>query len=202
MFREAGIDLPQLEDEPFDNPLGESTGAAVIFGVTGGVMEAALRTAYEVVTGQTLPLIDFEQVRGLDGIKHADIPIGDLTLKVAIANGLGNARVLVEQIKAGTSPYHFIEIMTCPGGCIGGGGQPISLRKDTKRKRMAGIYKEDKSLPLRKSHENPSVQELYKQFLGKPLGHLSHELLHTHYLNRGTREFKDHAPVRIQSHTP
>ena len=189
MLKEAGIDFAALKEEEFDNPLGASTGAAVIFGVTGGVMEAALRTAYEVVTGKTLAKVDFEQVRGLEGIKHADIQVGDLTLKVAIANGLGNARVLLDQIKAGKSPYHFIEIMTCPGGCIGGGGQPINTEKTTKPKRMAGIYKEDKSLPLRKSHENPSVQELYKQFLGKPLGHLSHELLHTHYINRGTSKF-------------
>jgi iron-only hydrogenase group A len=189
MLKEAGIDFARLDDEPFDDPLGESTGAAVIFGVTGGVMEAALRTAYEVVTGKTLPLLDFEQVRGLEGIKQADIQIGDLTLKVAVANGLANARVLIEQIKAGESPYHFIEIMTCPGGCIGGGGQPITLEKDTKRKRMDGIYQEDKSLPLRKSHENPSVQALYQKFLGQPLGHLSHELLHTPYLKRGTRRF-------------
>jgi iron only hydrogenase large subunit-like protein len=134
-------------------------------------------------------LLDFEQVRGLEGIKQADIQIGDLTLKVAVANGLANARVLIEQIKAGESPYHFIEIMTCPGGCIGGGGQPITLEKDTKRKRMDGIYQEDKSLPLRKSHENPSVQALYQKFLGQPLGHLSHELLHTPYPKRGTRRF-------------
>jgi iron only hydrogenase large subunit-like protein len=189
MLKEAGIDFARLDDEPFDDPLGESTGAAVIFGVTGGVMEAALRTAYEVVTGNTLPKVDFEQVRGLEGIKHADIQLGELTLKVAIANGLANARLLVEQIKAGESPYHFIEIMTCPGGCIGGGGQPLTPGKDTKRKRMAGIYQEDRALPLRKSHENPSVQALYQQFLGRPLGPLSHELLHTHYLNRGTRSF-------------
>jgi iron-only hydrogenase group A len=189
MLKEAGIDFAGFKDEPFDDPLGESTGAAVIFGVTGGVMEAALRTAYEVVTGQTLPQVEFEQVRGLEGIKHADIQVGDLTLKVAIANGLANARVLVEQIKDGTSPYHFIEIMTCPGGCIGGGGQPLNLEKTTKPKRMAGIYQEDRNLPLRKSHENPAVQALYQQFLGQPLGHLSHELLHTHYLNRGTRRY-------------
>ncbi len=189
MLKEAGVDLAAMKEEAFDNPLGESTGAAVIFGVTGGVMEAALRTAYEVVTGKTLANLDFEQVRGLDGIKQADIQVGDLTLKVAIANGLGNARVLLEQIKAGKSPYHFIEIMTCPGGCIGGGGQPLAHGKTTRNKRMAGLYKEDKSLPLRKSHENPSVQELYKQFLGKPLGHLSHELLHTRYINRGISTF-------------
>ncbi len=195
MLKEAGIDFARLADEPFDDPLGESTGAAVIFGVTGGVMEAALRTACEVVTGQPLPKIDFEQVRGLEGIKQADIEVGDLSLKVAVANGLANARVLVEQIKAGESPYHFIEIMTCPGGCIGGGGQPISREKNTKNRRMAGIYQADKSLPLRKSHENPSVQALYQQFLGQPLGHLSHELLHTHYLKRGTRTCSDDSPV-------
>jgi NADH-quinone oxidoreductase subunit G/NADP-reducing hydrogenase subunit HndD len=152
-------------------------------------MEAALRTAYEVVTGETLPQVEFEQVRGLEGLKHADIQVGDLTLKVAIANGLANARILVEQIKDGTSPYHFIEIMTCPGGCIGGGGQPLNLDKSTKTRRMDGIYRADRSLVLRKSHENPAVQSLYQQFLGKPLGHLSHELLHTHYVTRGTRRY-------------
>ena len=194
MLKEAGVDFAALPDEAFDNPLGESTGAAVIFGVTGGVMEAALRTAYEVVTGKALPKLDLEMVRGLEGIKHADVQVGAITLKVAIANGLGNARVLLDQIKAGTSPYHFIEIMTCPGGCIGGGGQPLAKdRAGAKSKRMHGIYKEDRSLPLRKSHENLSVQALYKQFLGKPLGHLSHELLHTHYTPRGTCTFA--APV-------
>jgi len=158
-------------------------------------MWAALRPAFEVVTVKTLAQIEFEQVRWLEGIKHADIPVGDLTLKVAVANGLANARVLVEQIKAGTSPYHFIEVMTCPGGCIGGGGQPLNLEKSTKTQRMAGIYQEDRSMPLRKSHQNPAVQALYQQFLGQPLGHLSHELLHTHYLSRGTRIYPTEGAV-------
>ena len=150
-------------------------------------MEAALRTAYEVITGQTLPKLEFAAVRGLEGIKAADVQVGDLTLKVAVASGLGNARVLLDQIKAGKSPYHFIEIMTCPGGCIGGGGQPLADSPATKTKRMKGIYQADQALPLRKSHENPAVQQLYKEFLGQPLGHRSHDLLHTHYHARGTK---------------
>ena len=192
MLKEAGVDFTALPDEAFDNPLGESTGAAVIFGVTGGVMEAALRTAYEVITGQTLAKLEFAAVRGLEGIKAADVQVGDLTLKVAVASGLGNARVLLDQIKAGNSPYHFIEIMTCPGGCIGGGGQPLADSPATKTKRMKGIYQADQALPLRKSHENPAVQQLYKEFLGQPLGHLSHALLHTHYHARGTKRAAPH----------
>jgi iron-only hydrogenase group A len=185
MMKEAGINLPDLEDENFDTPLGLSTGAATIFGATGGVMEAAIRTAYEVLTKEKLPKIDFEEVRGLKGIKEATLDIQGLTLKVAIASGLGNARVLLEQVDQGTSPYHFIEIMTCSGGCLGGGGQPYPRNQEILEARLKGIYEEDRRLPIRKSHENPAVDDLYQKFLGTPNSHLSHQLLHTHYVPRG-----------------
>jgi iron-only hydrogenase group A len=184
MIKEAGIDFINLADEGFDEPLGVSTGAAVIFGATGGVMEAALRTAYEVLTGQTLENLDFEAVRGLQGIKTSEIEIAGMKVKVAIANSLSNARVLLEEIQEGKSPYAFIEIMTCPGGCIGGGGQPIPTDAAVRQKRMEAIYREDKNKTLRKSHQNPAVQALYKDFLGAPLGEMSHHLLHTHYHDR------------------
>jgi len=184
MIKEAGIDFTSLADENFDEPLGVSTGAAVIFGATGGVMEAALRTAYEVLTGKTLEKIDFESVRGLEGIKTAEIDIDGLKLKVAVASGMANARVLLDQIEQGKSPYAFIEIMTCPGGCLGGGGQPIPTDDSIRRKRMEAIYEEDRNKPLRKSHDNPAIKALYREFLGEPLGGLSHHLLHTHYHQR------------------
>ncbi|MFA6385092.1 MAG: NADH-dependent [FeFe] hydrogenase, group A6 [Candidatus Omnitrophota bacterium] len=186
MIKEAGIDFISLADESFDEPLGVSTGAAVIFGATGGVMEAALRTAYEVLTGKTLEKIDFDAVRGLKGIKTAEVYIDGMKLKVAVASSLSNARVLLDEIQAGKSPYAFIEIMTCPGGCIGGGGQPIPTNTEIRQKRMDAIYREDINKPLRKSHQNPAVQELYEEFLGKPLGEMSHRLLHTHYHQRVT----------------
>ncbi|HOX10343.1 MAG TPA: iron hydrogenase small subunit, partial [Candidatus Omnitrophota bacterium] len=181
----AGIDFVNLPDEDFDHPLGESTGAAVIFGATGGVMEAALRTAYEVVTKKTLDRLDFKDVRGLEGIKTAEVDLDGLKVRVAVANGLGNARKLLEEVQAGKSPYHFIEIMCCPGGCLGGGGQPIPTNMEIKKKRAEAIYKEDAGKPIRKSHENPSVQAIYKEFLGEPLSEKSHHLLHTTYNKRG-----------------
>ena len=184
MIKEAGINFANLAGEDFDEPLGISTGAAVIFGATGGVMEAALRTAYEVLTGRQLEKLDFMDLRGLSGIKIAEIDIDGLKLKVAVANSLSNARVLLEEVKQGSSPYAFIEIMTCPGGCLGGAGQPIPTNNEIRLKRMEAIYREDKNKPLRKSHENPAVQALYKEFLGEPLGELSHHLLHTHYKKR------------------
>lgn len=184
MIREIGIDFANLPDGQYDEPLGISTGAAVIFGATGGVMEAALRTVYEVVTGSTLPSLDFVEVRGLEGIKEAVVKVGDIDVKVAIANGLSNARKLMEKIKAGEADYHFIEIMCCPGGCIGGGGQPIPTTDEIRKARIKAIYDEDSAMPIRKSHENPAVITLYKEYLGKPLGHRSHELLHTHYTPR------------------
>ncbi|MFA5161327.1 MAG: NADH-dependent [FeFe] hydrogenase, group A6 [Elusimicrobiales bacterium] len=185
MVKEAGIDFAAIPGEDFDKPLGISTGAGVIFGATGGVMEAALRTVYEVVTGKTLTKLEFESVRGMEGIKSAEVDLNGLKVKVAVAHGLGNARKLLEQIRDGKSPYHFIEIMTCDGGCLGGGGQPFTTNAETRKKRAQAIYAEDKDMPMRKSHENPAVKELYAEFLEKPLGHKSHELLHTHYTPRG-----------------
>jgi len=186
MMREAGVDFPILADEKFDEPLGISTGAAVIFGATGGVMEAALRTVYEDETGETLENVNFEAVRGLKGVKEATVKVGDLDVKVAVASGLGNARKLMDLIMEGKADYHFIEIMCCPGGCIGGGGQPIPTTDEIRQKRIEAIYREDEGLPVRKSHENPAVIALYEEFLEKPLGHKSHKLLHTTYTRRST----------------
>ncbi len=184
MIKEAGIDFVNLADEDFDEPLGISSGAAVIFGATGGVMEAALRTAYEVVTEKTLEKIEFEQVRGMEGIKEAEIDLNGLNLKVAVAHGLSNAKVLLEQVQNGESPYHFIEIMACPGGCLGGGGQPVPTNLEVRKSRAASLYLEDEGKPVRKSHENPAIKQLYEEFLGKPLGEKSHKLLHTTYTKR------------------
>ena len=185
MIKEAGIDFNSLPEEDFDNPLGESTGAGVIFGTSGGVMEAALRTAYEWLTNETLENVDFEAVRGMEGIKEASVKINDLDVKVAIASGLGNARKLLEAIKAGEADYHLIEIMACPGGCINGGGQPYSNDyEDILSKRMSVLYSEDKNKAIRKSHENPYIKKIYEEFLGEPYGEKAHELLHTHYVKR------------------
>lgn len=197
MIKEAGIDFDQLPSEKFDSLMGESTGAAVIFGATGGVMEAALRTAYEVVTGKEIPFekLNVGPVRGFEGIKEAAITmpsemasgwefLAGATLKVAVAHGLANADKLLKAVKAGEVEYHFIEVMACPGGCLGGGGQPIPTDMEKRMERMRAIYAEDESLPLRKSHENPEVQLLYAEFLKEPLGHKSHELLHTKYTKR------------------
>jgi iron-only hydrogenase group A len=187
MIQSAGIDFNGLEEDQFDNPFGIGTGAGAIFGATGGVMEAALRTAYEVITGKGLPSLNFTEVRGLEGIKESTVHIDGLDLKVAVAHGLGNAKTLLKQIEKGESPYHFIEVMACPGGCIGGGGQPIKSTMDVKQKRIDAIYHIDEDLPLRKSHKNPDVMRLYEEYLGEPLGHKSHELLHTHYHSRGMK---------------
>jgi iron-only hydrogenase group A len=185
MLREVGIDFNALPEEEFDAPLGISTGAGVIFGSSGGVMEAALRTVYEVVTGDELNDLDFHQVRGLEGVKEAEVDLKGTQVKVAVANGLANARKLMDQVKTGTAEYHFIEIMCCPGGCIGGGGQPIPTNTATREARMKAIYEADRGMKLRKSHQNPAVQKLYEEYLGKPLGEKSHHLLHTHYTPRG-----------------
>ncbi len=185
MLREAGINFATLPEEEFDAPLGISTGAGVIFGATGGVKEAALRTVYEVVTGKELPSVDFTEVRGLEGIKEATIDLDGQKVKVAVAHGLANAKKILELIKEGKADYQFIEVMSCPGGCIGGGGQPIPTNKEVIKKRLAAIYDADKGMKLRKSHENPAVKALYEEFLGKPLGEKSHHLLHTHYVKRG-----------------
>ncbi|MBC7339600.1 MAG: iron hydrogenase small subunit [Firmicutes bacterium] len=184
MIREAGLDVTALPEEDYDDPLGRSTGAAAIFGATGGVMEAALRTAYEVVTGKPLPKLDFEEVRGLQGIKEATVAMDGTQVKVAVAHSLGHARRLLEAVKSGQAQYHFIEIMCCPGGCIGGGGQPVPTTNEARQRRIDAIYQVDRNLPLRKSHENPAIQELYREFLGQPLGEKSHHLLHTHYTAR------------------
>ena len=185
MLREAGIDPTALEPAAYDAPLGIGTGAAVIFGATGGVMEAALRTVYEVVMKKELPSLDFREVRGFEGIKEAEVALGDTTVRVAVAHTLGNARRLLERVRSGEASYHFIEIMACPGGCIGGGGQPIGTNTERRLERIDAIYQADRDLPLRKSHDNPEVKQLYEEFLGEPLGHKSHELLHTHYTARG-----------------
>lgn len=185
MIKEAGIDLVNLEETDFDSPLGYSTGAADIFGATGGVLEAALRTAYEVITNETLENIDFTSVRGMEGIKEASIDVGGTIVNVAAASSLGNARVLMDDLRAGKSKYHIIEIMACPGGCVAGGGQPFHGGDYAKVKaRSAGLYEIDANKPLRKSHENPDVQKLYADFLGEPNGHLAHKYLHTHYFDR------------------
>lgn len=184
MLKQAGIDFDSLPEEDYDAPLGISTGAGVIFGATGGVMEAALRTAYELVTGATLVSLDFEEVRGLEGVKEASVNLAGMELKVAVAHGLGNARKVLDAVVNKEREYHFIEIMCCPGGCIGGGGQPVPVDNEIRAKRIAAIYQVDRQMPLRKSHENPAVQALYREFLGEPLGHKSHELLHTHYTPR------------------
>ena len=186
LIKVCNIDFASLPEEGFDSPLGASTGAAVIFGVTGGVMEAALRTAYEVATGKTLPKIDFDEVRGLEGLREATIPIpGVADLKVAVAYGMKNARVVMEQIKAGNCPYHFVEVMACPGGCIDGAGQPYHHGDSSKVKaRHAATYKADREMPIRKSHENPEIQAIYKEFFGAPCSEKSHHLLHTHYFDK------------------
>ncbi len=185
MMKEAGIDLSNLKDSEFDSPFGITTGAAVIFGNTGGVMEAALRTAYALITGTELDNVNIEAVRGMDGVREATIQVGEIPVKAAVAHGLANAREVLEGIKSGRfADYAFIEIMCCPGGCIGGGGQPQPTNEEIRKKRVDAIYAEDGAMQLRKSHESPSVKALYDEFLGKPLSRKSHELLHTHYSAR------------------
>lgn len=183
MIRTAGIHFDDLEDQEFDAPFGLGSGAGQIFGSTGGVMEAALRTVYEILTGKTLEKLEFTQVRGLEGIREAALEINGKEIRVAIVHGLKNVEGILEQIKAGRSPYHFIEVMACEGGCIGGGGNaPKTMAKV--RKRQRAIYEEDRKLPIRKSHENIYVKKLYEEYLGEPLGEKSHHLLHTTYHSR------------------
>ena len=193
MIKRAGILFTRLPDEEYDQDLmGEYTGAGVIFGVTGGVMEAAVRTVYHVLTGGELEGITFEAVRGFEGVREASVTINGQTLNLAIAHGMKNAKVLLDEIRAGTSKYHFIEVMGCPGGCIAGGGQPFvrpcflpheddDILDTFRQKRANALYSEDERQTLRQSHKNPQVQKLYEDFLGKPNSHKSHELLHTHY---------------------
>ena len=192
MIKEAGIDFVSLPDEEFDPMLGEGTGAAVIFGATGGVMEAALRTVADILEGKDLDAIEYTAVRGIEGVKEASVNVGGKEIKIAVANGTGNAKQLLEKIKAGEAEYHFIEIMGCPGGCVTGGGQPIvpaRVRqvKDPRVVRAKAIYEEDAAQKLRKSHKNASVQKLYDEFLGQPNSHKAHELLHTTYVDRSRK---------------
>lgn len=184
MIKQAGLDIMKLKESEYDKLLGVSSGAADIFGTTGGVMEAALRTAYEILTGEELERIDFEQVRGLKGLKEASVMINDMEIKVAVSHGLGNARVLLEKMKNGEE-YHFVEFMACPGGCIGGGGQPLSATEDVLERRMKAIYEIDSMKKLRKSHENPYIKKIYDEYLKEPGSHRAHELLHTEYISRG-----------------
>ena len=189
MIRRMGLKFTELPDEDFDDPLGTSTGAGVIFGATGGVMEAALRTAVEKLTGKELENMDFTEVRGVDGIKEASYDVAGMNVKVAVASGLGNAKKLLEKVKSGEAEYHFIEIMGCPGGCVNGGGQPQvpgSVRNtvDIRAERAKALYSQDAAMPLRKSHENPAIIKLYEEYLGKPGSHKAHEILHTTYVKR------------------
>jgi len=187
MIKEANIDFINLPDEKYDDPMGEYSGAGTIFGATGGVMEAALRTVYVLVTGENLPDLNITPVRGLEGVKEASIKVGDLgDVNVAVAHGLGNARKLLNRVKAGEANYHFIEIMACPGGCLGGGGQPKPVTDEIRKLRAQALYRDDEGQDYRQSHESPSIQKIYETFLGEPLGHKSHELLHTRYTKRGT----------------
>ena len=189
MIESAGIFFKHLPDEEFDNPLGDSTGAAVIFGATGGVMEAALRTAVEKLSGEELKSLDFTEVRGTEGIKEASYTVNGMEIKVCVVSGLANANTIMEKVKNGTADYHFIEIMGCPGGCVNGGGQPIQhavVRNfvDLRARRAAALYEADKDMPLRESHESEAVKRLYAEFLGEPGSHKAHEVLHTSYVAR------------------
>ena len=193
MIRSAGIDFRRLPDSDFDSLLGESTGAAVIFGATGGVMEAALRTVYEVYTGKELENVDFTAVRGTAGIKEAEIDLNGTKITVAVANGTRNASELLEAVKRGEKNYTFIEVMGCPGGCVCGGGTPIVPAKekayiDLKAERAKALYGEDAGKALRKSHQNSEIKKIYDEFLGEPNSHKAHELLHTHYHARSKYE--------------
>jgi NADP-reducing hydrogenase subunit HndD len=189
LIRRCGVDFVSLPDETFDNPMGESTGGGVIFGATGGVMEAALRMAVEAISGQELPSVDFKEVRGTKGVKEASYTVGDLTVNVAVASGLSNAKILLDKIRSGEANYHFIEIMCCPGGCVNGGGQPrvtadVRNFSDMRAIRASVLYKNDEKKTYRKSQDNPAIKQLYEEFLGEPGGHKAHETLHTSYVKR------------------
>jgi NADH-quinone oxidoreductase subunit G len=184
MFKEAGVDLRDMPNEEFDDPLGKSTGAGVIFGATGGVLEAALRTIYEEVTGQELTDINFTTVRGMVGVKEASVTLNGREIRVVVASGLGNARQVLESINKGTAMYDVIEVMACPGGCINGGGQPYCQdHVGTIEQRIQGLYALDEQYAIRKSHKNPAIQQLYREFLGEPGSHKAHELLHVDQLS-------------------
>ncbi|MCI8815035.1 MAG: ferredoxin, partial [Lachnospiraceae bacterium] len=193
MIKQAGLRFLDLPDEDFDDPLGEGTGAAVIFGATGGVMEAALRTAVEKLTGEELKDLDFTDVRGTEGIKEATYHVAGMDVKVAIVSGLGNARTLLNKVKSGEADYHFIEIMGCPGGCVNGGGQPhvsasFKNENDVRALRAKVLYDYDSANPIRKSHENPQIKKVYEEFFGEPGSHKAHEILHTTYVKREVNE--------------
>ena len=180
----AGIDFNDLPEDKFDNPLGESTGAAAIFGTSGGVMEAALRTAYYKITGNELENLEFQDIRGLKEIKETTVKAGELTLNIAVVNGIGNVGHILDDIASGNSKYHFIEVMTCPGGCINGGGQPIHNNPEKVQKRVKALYDIDSKSARRASHHNESVNSVYKEFFGEPNSHLAHKVLHTSYVDR------------------
>jgi NADP-reducing hydrogenase subunit HndD len=189
MIKEAGIDFINLPDEEYDPVFGDSTGGGVIFAATGGVMEAALRTLVETVTGKPIERVEITEVRGLKGVRETEIQFENMTVRTAVAHGTANAKMLLEKVKSGEKEYHFIEVMGCPGGCVNGGGQPILKSKtlmdvDPRQVRASAIYKEDRNLPIRKSHENPSIKKVYEEFLGKPNSHIAHKLLHTHFAQR------------------
>jgi NADP-reducing hydrogenase subunit HndD len=191
LIKQANLNLSNLNREEFDAPMGESTGASVIFGTTGGVIEAATRTAYELFTGQSLDKVEFEQLRGLEGIRSAKIDFNGQEINIGIAHGLGNARKLLNEVKQGTSQYHAIEIMACPGGCIGGGGQPLHHGDANILKARAGaIYEEDEGKEIRKSHENPYIRKLYDEYLQEPMSEKAHELLHTSYFSKRKKIFQ------------
>jgi NADH-quinone oxidoreductase subunit G len=189
LFKTAGIDFASLEDEPADSPIGAYTGAGTIFGVTGGVMEAAVRTAYKLVTDEELADLNVEAVRGMDGVKVGEVDIKGTKVKVAVAHGMANVKTIMDEIreakaKGAEPPYHFIEVMACRGGCIAGGGQPYGTVDNIREKRIAGIYKDDEKSTIRCSHQNPEIIQVYKDFLGEPMSEKSHHLLHTHYTPR------------------
>jgi NADP-reducing hydrogenase subunit HndD len=189
MIKKAGILFNQLPDDEYDAPFGLGSGAGTIFGATGGVMEAALRTAYETLTGEELQNLDFNEVRGVEGIKEATYTIAGNEIRVAVTSGTANAKKLLEMIKSGEKTYDFIEVMACPGGCVNGGGQPIQPASvhnnvDIRAKRAAGLYNDDKNLPVRKSHLNPDIKTIYAEYFGEPNSHKAHEILHTGYTAR------------------
>jgi NADH-quinone oxidoreductase subunit G len=189
MIKSSGIDFLNLPDENADDPLGIYTGAGTIFGATGGVMEAALRTAYAILSGSELKNLDLEDVRGMDGVKEASLNIAGKDIKVAVAHQMGNVQKVMDMLREAKEkktpmPYHFIEVMACRGGCIGGGGQPYGATDEIRKKRIAGMYRDDSKSEIRCSHNNPAVKKLYEDFLEKPLSHKSHDLLHTHYTPR------------------
>jgi iron only hydrogenase large subunit-like protein len=183
-FKIAGIDFNDLPDSEFDNPLGESTGAAAIFGTSGGVMEAALRTAYFKITGKELEHLEFEEIRGMAGVKEATVKIGDTNVSIAVVNGIGNVGQILDEVQNGTSKHHFIEVMACPGGCINGGGQPIHQKPEKVAKRIKVLYKIDENAKTRRSHENESMKTLYREFFGEPNSHKAQEILHTEYFDK------------------